>query len=92
MLFIDGCRKWRVLPFQSSSIGREPPDNWICSMNPDNKHNKCQCAEEKQSVPQGEFKKETKSIEQKRAEKAEKLQKIQEDLDKMSVSTMSISL
>lgn len=80
----DGCRKWRVLPFQSSSIGQDPPDNWICSMNPDNKRNKCQCAEEKPSIPQGEFKKETKSIEQKRAEKTEKLLKMQKDLDKMS--------
>lgn len=85
---LDGCRKWRVLPFQSSTIGQEPPENWICSMNPDTKHNKCQCAEEKPSIPLGEFKKETKSIEQKRAEKEEKLMKMQRELDKMSVCSL----
>lgn len=55
-------------------------------MNPDPKHSKCQCPEEKPSIPVGEFRKETKSIEQKRAEKEEKLAKMQKDIDKMSVS------
>ncbi|XP_039267073.2 ATPase MORC2A-like [Styela clava] len=88
----DGCRKWRVLPFQSSAIGKEPPENWICSMNPDLKRNKCQCAEEKPSIPVGEFKKETKSIEQKRAEKEEKLLKMQKEINKISkLQTVSSS-
>ncbi|XP_029474891.1 ATPase MORC2 isoform X3 [Rhinatrema bivittatum] len=31
----DQCLKWRTLPFQLSSVEKNFPDRWICSMNPD---------------------------------------------------------
>nr|XP_002131683.1 MORC family CW-type zinc finger protein 2 [Ciona intestinalis] len=80
----DGCLKWRTLPFQKHMVGRDPPDNWICSMNPDTQHNRCQCPEEVSQVPTGEFHKDTKSTEQKRNDLEEKMEKVQRELDKVS--------
>lgn len=31
----DVCLKWRTLPFQLSSVEKNYPDSWVCSMNPD---------------------------------------------------------
>ena len=31
----DLCLKWRTLPFQLSSVEKDYPDTWVCSMNPD---------------------------------------------------------
>jgi len=60
----DSCLKWRTLPFQAHLVGQEPPDNWICSMNPDRSHNSCSSAEAVQKFQQGVYRKEVKSKEQ----------------------------
>nr|CAB3263903.1 MORC family CW-type zinc finger protein 2 [Phallusia mammillata] len=80
----DACLKWRTLPFQSNMVGKDPPSNWICSMNPDLKHNKCQCPEETSQIPIGEFQKETKTVEQKRTDLEDKMEKMQREYEKVA--------
>ncbi|ESP04127.1 hypothetical protein LOTGIDRAFT_224130 [Lottia gigantea] len=62
----DMCLKWRILPFSSADIGKEFVENWVCSMNPDQQHNKCSAIEAKQNIPEGRLQKEQKSNEQKK--------------------------
>ena len=66
-------------------VGKEPPDNWICSLNPDSKFNKCQCPETFPQIPVGEFQKEAKTNEQKKADLQDKMEKMQKELEKVSV-------
>ncbi|XP_076820085.1 ATPase MORC2-like isoform X3 [Clavelina lepadiformis] len=80
----DGCLKWRTLPFQAEMVGKEPPDNWICSMNPEKKYSRCQCPEVFPQVPVGEFVKDVKTVEQKKADIEDKMEKMQRELDKVS--------
>uniref|UniRef100_U3JWE2 MORC family CW-type zinc finger 2 n=1 Tax=Ficedula albicollis TaxID=59894 RepID=U3JWE2_FICAL len=37
----DVCLKWRTLPFQLSSVEKNYPDSWVCSMNPDPGQDRC---------------------------------------------------
>ena len=67
-------------------VGKEPPDNWICSLNPDAKCNKCQCPESFPQIPVGEYQKEAKTSEQKKADLQDKMEKMQKELEKVSVS------
>jgi len=67
-------------------VGKEPPDNWICSLNPDSKFNKCQCPETFPQIPVGEFQREAKTNEQKKADLQDKMEKMQKELEKVSVS------
>ena len=55
-------------------------------MNPDPKHNRCDCTEEIPQIPVGEFHKETKTAEQKKLELEDKMEKMQKELNKVSVS------
>lgn len=80
----DACLKWRTLPYSANNVGRDFPDDWVCSMNPDLSHNKCSSAEQKMNIPEGFLKKEVKSKAQKQKEleddikrKTEKLLKLQ---------------
>ena len=36
----DLCLKWRILPFSASNLGKEFPEDWKCSSNPDPGHNR----------------------------------------------------
>ena len=67
-------------------VGKDPPDNWICSLNPDSKFNKCQCPETFPQIPVGEFQREARTNEQKKADLQDKMEKMQKELDKVSVS------
>jgi len=80
----DGCLKWRLIPFQSNMVGREPPDNWICSHNPDTRHNKCTIKEEVPQIQEAVFKKEEKTSEQQRLEIQAKMDKFQRELDQVN--------
>merc|ERR1712136_448346 len=77
----DGCLKWRQIPFQSNQVGREPPDNWICSHNPDTRHNKCTIKEEVPQIQEATFKKEEKTSDQQRLEIQAKMDKFKRELD-----------
>ncbi|PVD32722.1 hypothetical protein C0Q70_08167 [Pomacea canaliculata] len=86
----DLCLKWRMLPFLSSSVNTEFPDNWQCSMNPDQQHNRCTTAEQKLNIPEGILKKEGKSQEQKKKDLEEEIKKKQEILEKCSKEVQEI--
>ena len=47
----DMCLKWRLLPTNSSSIGKQYPPNWVCQNNPDAQYNRCNAPEQKFSFP-----------------------------------------
>ncbi|XP_053558192.1 LOW QUALITY PROTEIN: ATPase MORC2-like [Bombina bombina] len=76
----DMCLKWRMLPFQLSSVEKEYPDTWVCSMNPDPEQNRCEVAEMKQKVPVGVLKKDILSSEDKKKHIADKIRQQQEKL------------
>ncbi|NWW84631.1 MORC2 protein, partial [Rhynochetos jubatus] len=77
----DVCLKWRTLPFQLSSVEKNYPDSWVCSMNPDPEQNRCEAAEQKQKVPLGTLKKDLKSHEEKQKQLTEKIRQQQEKLE-----------
>lgn len=80
----DSCLKWRTLPFQVSTVGEEVCDDWVCSMNPDRQHGTCNASEEVQKIPEGSYKKEVKSAEQKKQELAQRIEKMERKLTKVS--------
>ncbi|XP_032561680.1 ATPase MORC2 isoform X3 [Chiroxiphia lanceolata] len=77
----DVCLKWRTLPFQLSSVEKNYPDSWVCSMNPDPEQDRCEAAEQKQKVPLGTLKKDSKSHEEKQKQLTEKIRQQQEKLE-----------
>ncbi|NXM70035.1 MORC2 protein, partial [Serilophus lunatus] len=83
----DVCLKWRTLPFQLSSVEKNYPDSWVCSMNPDPEQDRCEAAEQKQKVPLGTLKKDLKSHEEKQKQLTEKIRQQQEKLEALQKST-----
>ncbi|XP_030909914.1 ATPase MORC2 isoform X1 [Melopsittacus undulatus] len=83
----DVCLKWRTLPFQLSSVEKNYPDSWVCSMNPDPEQDRCEAAEQKQKVPLGTLKKDLKSLEEKQKQLAEKIRQEQEKLEALQKTT-----
>ncbi|NWV51942.1 MORC2 protein, partial [Daphoenositta chrysoptera] len=83
----DVCLKWRTLPFQLSSVEKNYPDNWVCSMNPDPEQDRCEAAEQKQKVPLGTLKKDLKSHEEKQKQLTEKIRQQQEKLEALQKTT-----
>ncbi|XP_057267298.1 ATPase MORC2 isoform X1 [Pezoporus wallicus] len=83
----DVCLKWRTLPFQLSSVEKNYPDSWVCSMNPDPEQDRCEAAEQKQKVPLGTLKKDLKSPEEKQKQLAEKIRQEQEKLEALQKTT-----
>ncbi|KAK6190959.1 hypothetical protein SNE40_002715 [Patella caerulea] len=79
----DMCLKWRILPFSSADIGKEFVENWVCSMNPDQQHNKCTTLEARQNIPEAVIKKEQKTQEQKKKELEDEIRRKSEKLDKL---------
>ncbi|NWX69972.1 MORC2 protein, partial [Alca torda] len=83
----DVCLKWRTLPFQLSSVEKNYPDSWVCSMNPDPEQDRCEAAEQKQKVPLGTLKKDLKSQEEKEKQLSEKIRQQQEKLEALQKTT-----
>ncbi|NXY47961.1 MORC2 protein, partial [Ceuthmochares aereus] len=83
----DVCLKWRTLPFQLSSVEKNYPDSWVCSMNPDPEQDSCEAAEQKQKVPLGTLKKDSKSQEAKQKQLTEKIRHQQEKLEALQKTT-----
>ncbi|NWQ71426.1 MORC2 protein, partial [Neopipo cinnamomea] len=83
----DVCLKWRTLPFQLSSVEKNYPDSWVCSMNPDPEQDRCEAAEQKQKVPLGTLKKDSKSHEEKQKQLTEKIRQQQEKLEALQKTT-----
>ncbi|NXO18917.1 MORC2 protein, partial [Oriolus oriolus] len=83
----DVCLKWRTLPFQLSSVEKNYPDSWVCSMNPDPEQDRCEAAEQKQKVPLGTLKKDLKSHEEKQKQLTEKIRQQQEKLETLQKTT-----
>ncbi|XP_019329248.1 PREDICTED: MORC family CW-type zinc finger protein 2 [Aptenodytes forsteri] len=83
----DVCLKWRTLPFQLSSVEKNYPDSWVCSMNPDPEQDRCEAAEQKQKVPLGTLKKDLKSQEEKQKQLTEKIRQQQEKLEALQKTT-----
>ncbi|NWH54808.1 MORC2 protein, partial [Fregata magnificens] len=83
----DVCLKWRTLPFQLSSVEKNYPDSWVCSMNPDPEQDRCDAAEQKQKVPLGTLKKDLKSQEEKQKQLTEKIRQQQEKLEALQKTT-----
>ncbi|XP_075773159.1 ATPase MORC2 isoform X1 [Pelodiscus sinensis] len=83
----DMCLKWRTLPFQLSSVEKEYPDTWVCSMNPDPEQDRCDASEQKQKVPLGVLKKDIRSQEEKQKQLTEKIRQQQEKLEALQKTT-----
>ncbi|XP_008571228.1 PREDICTED: MORC family CW-type zinc finger protein 2 [Galeopterus variegatus] len=83
----DLCLKWRTLPFQLSSVEKDYPDTWVCSMNPDPEQDRCEASEQKQKVPLGTFKKDPKTQEEKQKQLTEKIRQQQEKLEALQKTT-----
>lgn len=83
----DVCLKWRTLPFQLSSVEKNYPDSWVCSMNPDPEQNRCEAPEQKQKLPLGTLKKDSKSQEEKQKQLSEKIRQQQEKLEALQKTT-----
>lgn len=83
----DLCLKWRTLPFQLSSVEKEYPDTWVCSMNPDPEQDRCEASEQKQKVPLGTFRKDLKTQEEKQKQLTEKIRQQQEKLEALQKTT-----
>ncbi|NWZ33678.1 MORC2 protein, partial [Brachypodius atriceps] len=83
----DVCLKWRTLPFQLSSVEKNYPDSWVCSMNPDPEQDRCEAAEQKQKVPLGTLKKDVKSNEEKQKQLTEKIHQQQKKLEALQKTT-----
>ncbi|XP_044540824.1 ATPase MORC2-like [Gracilinanus agilis] len=82
----DLCLKWRTLPFQLSSVERDYPDTWVCTMNPDAEQDSCNVSEQKQKVPLGTLKKDLKTQEEKQKQLTEKIRQKQERLEALQKS------
>ncbi|XP_053815818.1 ATPase MORC2 isoform X3 [Vidua chalybeata] len=87
----DVCLKWRTLPFQLSSVEKNYPDSWVCSMNPDPEQDRCEAAEQKQKLPLGTLKKDLKSNEEKQKQLTEKIRQQQKKLEALQKTTPILS-
>ncbi|XP_007952117.1 ATPase MORC2 [Orycteropus afer afer] len=83
----DLCLKWRTLPFQLSSVEKDYPDTWVCSMNPDPEQDQCEASEQKQKVPLGTLRKDLKTQEEKQKQLTEKIRQQQEKLEALQKTT-----
>ncbi|KAG8455603.1 hypothetical protein GDO86_001705 [Hymenochirus boettgeri] len=83
----DLCLRWRTLPFQLSSVDKEYPDTWVCTMNPDPDQDRCEAPELKQKVPMGVLKKDVLSQEEKKKQLTEKIRQQQEKLETLQKVT-----
>ncbi|NXU53214.1 MORC2 protein, partial [Turnix velox] len=83
----DLCLKWRTLPFQLNSVEKNYPDSWVCAMNPDPEQDRCEAPEQKQKVPLGILKKDSKSQEAKQKHLSDKIRQQQEKLEALRKST-----
>ncbi|XP_053324506.1 ATPase MORC2 isoform X2 [Spea bombifrons] len=83
----DMCLKWRMLPFQLSSVEKAYPDTWVCTMNPDPEQDRCDAPEQKQKLPVGMLKKDIMSQEDKKKQLADKIRQQQEKLDALKKVT-----
>ncbi|NXU04179.1 MORC2 protein, partial [Buphagus erythrorhynchus] len=83
----DVCLKWRTLPFQLSSVEKNYPDSWVCSMNPDPEQDRCEAAEQNQKVPLGTLKKDVKTNEEKQKQLTEKIHQQQKKLEALQKTT-----
>ncbi|KAF5907571.1 MORC family CW-type zinc finger protein 2, partial [Clarias magur] len=83
----DKCLKWRTLPFQMDAVDKRYPDSWVCLMNPDGKQDRCDAPEQKQNLPVGVLKKDTKTSEDKQKELSEKIRQQQEKLEALQKNT-----
>uniref|UniRef100_A0A8C9TEE4 MORC family CW-type zinc finger 2 n=1 Tax=Scleropages formosus TaxID=113540 RepID=A0A8C9TEE4_SCLFO len=81
----DKCLKWRTLPFQLDAVDKRYPDSWVCLMNPDSTQDRCDAPEQKQNLPVGVLRKDTKSVEDKQREISEKIKQQQEKLEALQV-------
>ncbi|XP_064153708.1 ATPase MORC2 isoform X2 [Anguilla rostrata] len=83
----DKCLKWRTLPFQLDAVDKRYPDSWVCLMNPDSMQDRCDAPEQKQNLPVGVLRKDTKSTEDKQKELSEKIRQQQEKLEALQKIT-----
>ncbi|KAB5565779.1 hypothetical protein PHYPO_G00245410 [Pangasianodon hypophthalmus] len=83
----DKCLKWRTLPFQMDAVDKRYPDSWVCLMNPDGTQDRCDAPEQKQNLPVGVLKKDTKTSEDKQKELSEKIRQQQEKLEALQKTT-----
>ncbi|XP_061117384.1 ATPase MORC2 isoform X1 [Conger conger] len=83
----DKCLKWRTLPFQLDAVNKRYPDSWVCLMNPDSTQDRCDAPEQKQNLPVGVMRRDTKSSEDKQKEISEKIRQQQEKLDALQKTT-----
>ncbi|KPP74255.1 MORC family CW-type zinc finger protein 2-like [Scleropages formosus] len=83
----DKCLKWRTLPFQLDAVDKRYPDSWVCLMNPDSTQDRCDAPEQKQNLPVGVLRKDTKSVEDKQREISEKIKQQQEKLEALQKTT-----
>ncbi|WAR03844.1 MORC1-like protein [Mya arenaria] len=83
LMIQNKCLKWRTLPFSSNNLGREFSDEWVCSDNSDNQHNRCSAAEQKMNVPEGTLKKEIKSHDEKQKDLEAEIKKKMKLLEQM---------
>ncbi|XP_069475449.1 ATPase MORC2 [Ambystoma mexicanum] len=83
----DLCLKWRTLPFQLSSVEKDYPDTWVCSLNPDPEQDRCEAVEQKQKVPCGVLKKDIISPEEKKKQLSEKIRQQQDKLESLQKTT-----
>ncbi|XP_076453430.1 ATPase MORC2-like [Babylonia areolata] len=87
----DLCLKWRTLPFLSSNVNKDFPDNWQCSMNPDQQHNKCTAPEQKLNIQEGILKKEVRTQEQKKKDLEDEIRKKTEMLARLDKTRVVLS-
>ncbi|KAG9354468.1 hypothetical protein JZ751_001178 [Albula glossodonta] len=85
----DKCLKWRTLPFQLDAVDKRYPDSWVCLMNPDSTQDRCDAPEQKQNLPVGVLRKDTKSSEEKQKELSEKIRQQQEKLEALQATRSS---
>ncbi|XP_062848910.1 ATPase MORC2 [Trichomycterus rosablanca] len=83
----DKCLKWRTLPFQMDAVDKRYPDSWVCLMNPDGTQDRCDAPEQKQNLPIGVLKKDTKTSQDKQKELSEKIRQQQEKLEALQKTT-----
>uniref|UniRef100_A0A4W4GWP8 CW-type domain-containing protein n=1 Tax=Electrophorus electricus TaxID=8005 RepID=A0A4W4GWP8_ELEEL len=83
----DKCLKWRTLPFQMDAVDKRYPDSWVCLMNPDGAQDRCDAPEQKQNLPIGILRKDTKTSEDKQKELSEKIRQQQEKLVALQKTT-----
>uniref|UniRef100_A0A8B9HVQ4 CW-type domain-containing protein n=1 Tax=Astyanax mexicanus TaxID=7994 RepID=A0A8B9HVQ4_ASTMX len=81
----DKCLKWRTLPFQMDAVDKRYPDSWVCLMNPDGSQDRCDASEQKQNLPVGVLKKDTKTSEDKQKALTDKIRQQQEKLESLQV-------